>query len=197
MIVQTINPECYPGWTIIGKLENRSYTVKRTNDDRATLGVMKVYNLSMNGTKNYRKDLHFTEILGKAGVAPQLYYTKICNEKNAIMISEKFDTSLRALIDDHELTEDLKENLIPLITSKVKTMHDLNIAHGDLHPGNVLVNLNPLKVALIDFEYAFEIDTGEQNPEVQAWVSTGFDWEGTYEEFVDYDFTNWLNQMND
>lgn len=195
MIALTVNPKCWDGWTIIQKWSDgrNNYLVK--NEGR--FGVMKIFDLKHQSTRErYLKDLHHHQVLSDADVAPTLLFTNTCDNAG-IMITEKYEASLQDLIDKNQMTDDLKEDLTSLITQKVKTMHTMNIAHGDLHTGNIVVNLDPLKVALIDYEYAFSIDTGKTDPEVQDWMQRGFDWQGTYEDFVRYDFENWRNMMDD
>ena len=82
-----------------------------------------------------------------------------------------------------------------MITAKVEAMHELGIAHGDLHPNNIVLNLEPLRVAIIDYEYAFLIKEGRDDPEVRQWMENGFNWEGTYEEFVAWDLENWKGEL--
>lgn len=191
MISRGFEAKCLDSWSVIHKLTGSkdSYLVK--SDDQ--YGVMKIYDLKDESKwKRYMKDLHYHKILSNAGVAPPLLFEETC-ENEGIIITEKYWGSLEELIESNQLNVELYDDLIDLITEKVQKMHDLNIAHGDLHAGNVVVNLDPLEVALIDYEYAFDIDTGKEDPKVQEWMQKGFDWEGTYDDFVRYDFENWRN----
>lgn len=76
---------------------------------------------------------------------------------------------------------------------KIKMLHDNNIAHGDLHIRNIVFNINPLDVKLIDFEHSFNISN--ITSEVMNWMINGFDFKGTINEFIDYDYTNYKSYL--
>lgn len=195
MIILPLDKIYWGGWQIFAKIGNRHFLVNNSDHQQ---GVMKLYSSSdKRAVERYHRDLYYTEILSKEGIAPPLYFTNTCDGKGIVVISKRYDHSLQDLIEsDDGITSDLKQKLIPLIDDKVRGMHSLNIAHGDLHCGNILVNLDPLDVAIIDFEYSFDIDKGEDDPVVQEWMRVAFDWEAGYDAFVGYDFENWKMQLN-
>jgi len=53
------------------------------------------------------------------------------------------------------------------ILSAVAYLHAAGISHGDLHPGNVMVQDNLQKVTIIDFGFA-SIDPSEQKPDIRS-----------------------------
>ena len=48
-----------------------------------------------------------------------------------------------------------------------------------------------IKMYIIDYATAFKISTGQNDPETIHWMEEGFNWEGSYREFVDFDFIYW------
>lgn len=85
------------------------------------------------------------------------------------------------------------------VTKLIKKMHDLDLAHGDLHARNIGYRQrgDVIEVYIIDFGNVYTISTGESDPEVVAWMLHGFDWEQSYADFVDYDFINWQQMLSD
>lgn len=82
-----------------------------------------------------------------------------------------------------------------LIDQKIKIMHEHDIAHGDLHGENIIYTLDPFNVWIIDFDNAFLISKGQHSERVQKWMAESFEWEDSYQEFVDYDFSNYKDYL--
>ncbi len=77
-------------------------------------------------------------------------------------------------------------------------MHNLDIGHGDLHEWNILYkdNDNNIDIKIIDYDNSYYISTGKNNPILREYIEESFDWEDTYEEFVNYDYINWTVSLN-
>ena len=185
--------DCYPGYQIVKLLSedtNILYEVEPVSDSSHTTYIMKVYR-GKDALKRYSNEICYLTFLSSYDIAPRVIYHKRCNDDAAVAIIEKFSYSVKDLVEDEDVFADIKEDLIAQIDQKIGLMHQLDIGHGDLHPGNIVVNLNPLRAAIIDFEYAYKISAGEHDPRVKEWMKRGFDWTGTYSEFVEYDLQNW------
>jgi len=74
------------------------------------------------------------------------------------------------------------------IDQKISLMHSLDLAHGDLCIFNIGYIGN--EIYFMNVEYTFEISKG-MTKDVKDLMDTGFEWEGTFDEFVLYDFNNW------
>lgn len=69
-------------------------------------------------------------------------------------------------IDNHDISDDAKKNMALMLVESIKDLHDENLAHGDLHPENILVSSklesdgNDIEISIIDL-----LDYGtESNP---------------------------------
>ncbi len=194
-----IDSDCHQGYVITKRIDdatNKLFFVESI--DSHVPAVMKIYAGDADVMKRFEKDDEYLRLLSRYGIAPNVYYSARCNPGAGIIILEKFEQSLKQLVEDGTyaaLPDEMKRRIICMIAAKVEAMHDLGIAHGDLHANNIVLNLNPLRVAIIDYEYAFSIGEGRTNPEVQKWMEKGFGWEGTYDEFVAWDLENWRGEL--
>jgi hypothetical protein len=78
-------------------------------------------------------------------------------------------------------------------TTAVEILHKtIGYAHGDLHGGNIGFKIvdGELRVLIIDMDTAYPIVLGKYMVGVRQWMKDYFAWDGTYEEFVDYDYSN-------
>lgn len=69
---------------------------------------------------------------------------------NKVMVMEPLEMTLDE-VDPDEI--DLYDTDIP---NKIQDLHDLHLFHGDLHPGNIMINYG--KVYLIDFDQTVHFD---------------------------------------
>ena len=61
--------------------------------------------------------------------------------------------NLREYLHYHRNPTELNDIILAMIEG-VRELHDLGFVHRDLKPDNVLVNLAPIKVCVIDFNRA-------------------------------------------
>ena len=188
-----VDPTCFEGFQIVSELEgtNKLYVVESVETKKPA--IMKVYTGDL--TK-FARDVEYTRLLSAYDIAPHLLFASKCNKRAGVMILEKYQMSLRQLIEKGPIEPELKKKIECLITAKVKAMHELGIAHGDLHADNIVLDLHPLRIAIIDYEMAFPIAEGRHDPRVLNWMKDGFDWEEGYDAFVNYDLTNWKIELD-
>lgn len=79
------------------------------------------------------------------------------------------------------------------IHSVVDKLHSLGYGHGDLHLGNIgFIND---KLYILDCDSIYRIDEGPVEW-LALWMKEGFDWEGSFSEFVQNDhitcITDWV-----
>lgn len=65
-----------------------------------------------------------------------------------------YDCSLRVWLNANKLNEEKRNSCINDILSGLIELHDRDIAHGDIKPGNILVNLNPFRLVIADCGFA-------------------------------------------
>lgn len=97
--------------------------------------------------------------------------------------------------DDGEIPRDLfltKEQMINQITTLIDKLHDLGYFHGDMCIGNIGYKNNTMY--LIDPDTIHPI-TDQPDAWMNEWITKYFDWEGSFSEFIEYDYTNWLEML--
>jgi hypothetical protein len=87
----------------------------------------------------------------------------------------------------HEIREMNNQEIIDNITELISRLHVFGFAHGDLHMENI--GFEGTNFYLLDPDTMFNIKKHERW--VDDLMRVGFDWEGTYEEFVEYDYKGW------
>jgi len=134
------------------------------------------------------REIKIHHTLSKHGLAP-----KIIKIEGKDLYLEKFPYTLGALLAQKKLTSQEKKQLAEKIREKIKRMHSLDLAHGDLHEDNIVVKQEKGTYIpyLIDFEESFYISRGQTNPKVIKWMKEKFSWEGSYQEFVQNNYENW------
>lgn len=147
---------------------------------------------------NFMNSIKFIPKVGN--IAPQLLsyelHKKPTQNWKATITTEKFINSRN--LDYATLVKKNQTQFIKLVQTKVARLHQLDICHGDLHLGNIVLagNLeeNTLTdVFLIDWDTAFHISTGKTEPRVIRWRSA-YDFD-TYEQFVEHDFHNFVEEL--
>ena len=73
-----------------------------------------------------------------------------CDFDKLELTMELYDTSLRKWLEDNKNREADILKIFHNILCGLIELHDRNLAHGDIKPGNILVNKNPLKAVLGD-----------------------------------------------
>lgn len=66
--------------------------------------------------------------------------------------------------------------------------HIYGVAHGDLNPNNIVYDDNN-EPYIIDFEKTYKINN--QTWETELWIRQGYDWDESYNKFVNQDYWQW------
>ena len=80
------------------------------------------------------------------------------------------------------------------IRNSVTTMHDIGYGHGDLNPNNM--GFLGDKIYIIDHDTVYRIAEGPV-PWLLMWMERGFDWEDTFEAFIENDYSSWETEWLD
>ena len=158
-----------------------------------------------------RRDLFETELriarmAEEYDIGPKIYGYRLCDrnfnltihDKNAsyaIIIMEKLDITIKHVWKFFGPAK--RREITDKINRKIMHLHILDIAHGDLHANNIMYKEDVDDVYIIDYGSAFTISSGRQNQRVIDWMEGGFNWEGTYVDFVNHDYINWQEEVSD
>jgi hypothetical protein len=133
------------------------------------------------------------------------HWTRIKN--TAIVLSDKsIGPNVKSIDDDSYIIEyekitpfnahnkDIKPNMSNKeirceIRSLVDKLHSLGYGHGDLHLGNI--GFANDKIYILDPDSIYRIEEGPVEW-LASWMKEGFDWEGSFSDFVQNDYTTWL-----
>jgi len=148
--------------------------------------------------QNFRNATYYYPRMSAEKISPEFYNYSLKKEKdddylgkivteNLISFkSKKFETIVKNDVDKFK----------QLVKHKIQKMHDLDVGHGDLHLGNILIRELPYEVFIIDWDTAYQISTGQNNEKVVDWWQENYGFE-TYQEFVNYDLTGWEVDLED
>lgn len=93
-------------------------------------------------------EANMIKIANSLGLTPKII--SITNNNNLTnIVMEYWDIPYSAYI-----LKEKNEKVINLVKSKLLLLHSNHIYHGDLNFSNIMINLNPLDVSFIDFEYS-------------------------------------------
>lgn len=96
--------------------------------------------------------------------------------------------------DGHVIDENIiTSNFIRSIDNKIKLMHELGFAHGDLSIHNIVYD-HLHEPYIINFHTAYKINN--HTWETELWMRQGYDWQGSYQEFVNFDYINYKTGLN-
>jgi predicted Ser/Thr protein kinase len=190
---------CFPGYTLSSLGDDRERRILRVERDGVE-SIIKFYSLDQPYAQtSFTNERNTFARLKGLGITPELYASGVCQGKIGYLHMEKFGDSLADFSQAEEfptelqpLTKEEKDMVKDQVTDQVNRMHDANIGHGDLNGGNVLIKRvnGGIQTAITDFEYAYDIDTGRNDPSVLEWMEImGFG--GRVDEFVDSDLTQW------
>jgi len=142
-------------------------------------------------TKKIKNNLDIYVLMSNYNISPKIL--KINGNK---ITMEKYDGTLDFL---YNFYSDFPVELELKITKLILTMHSMDIAHGDLHPRNIVYKIidGETIFRIIDFDDSFHISTGENDEIVTKFRQNAFveDISGDYGEFVKYDYENWKNSF--
>ena len=122
------------------------YTFKHfIEDERTQLEFINEYQISlMSKERGFKNLIHQVScFIGKDHIALKF---------------EKYSMTFRQYLEDFRNPSELND-IISQIMDGVKDLHMLGYVHRDLKPDNVLINLKPLRVVVIDFNRAMITST--------------------------------------
>lgn len=146
------------------------------------------------GEKSVRKS--YTEISNEAwdrikAVALDFSHHKIGPK---VLNVDDLERSIEYQIIDMIMPNMSRDKLIEAINEKIDLMHNLDYAHGDLHLDNV--GFVGEEIFFIDHDSVYRISEGPVDW-VRDWMKSGFDWKGTFEEFVAHDYVSWTYELEE
>ncbi len=143
-------------------------------------------------TKIIEANLDIYVLMSNYNISP-----KIIEIDDDEITMEKYDGDLKFL---YKFYKQFPQELEHKITKLIDSMHGLDIAHGDLHPGNIVYKIvdDEIIFRIIDFDYSFHISSGKKDKNVTKYRKENFDPEVSenYEDFVKYDYTNWKDYFS-
>lgn len=159
------------------------------------IGFKTSFNVNKNKfTKNYRdlepaqkeRIIEAATFLSETRIGPKVLKIQEIGKDGLKIEMEKIEPILAGYIPDVEDVEKFKKQVTFLVTQ----MHNGDWAHGDLHIENLGIDKKGEPV-IFDYDTMFHISTGKDEKWVRDWMKNAFDWEDTYDDFVEYDYTNW------
>ena len=184
-------PSCFHDYEVVQRKGSRLLMI-RHNDKTS---VIKLFPLNVSGVRqNFAQEKSAFRRLEGLGITPQLINYGICDNIGYIQM-ESYQYTLGKML--HKLTPNQKRTIVDSVTSQIDRMHNSNIGHGDLHIDNIVLNIDNDKIetAIIDFEHSYDIDTGENDSRAIQWRNDGFDWNQSYDDFIQHDYENWRSEM--
>ena len=97
-----------------------------------------------------RNELVISKLMSDNGIGPTIYDMSI-NDTEAIMIMDRYDGTLNDLLWSYQLDKTIPlDEILNDLANLINKMHSLNIAHIDLHMGNILY-IRSGKIIISDF----------------------------------------------
>ena len=187
---------CLDGYEILKEINENVWIITNGSTD------LIVKKITIDDINEFNGELNFAILAGQNDIGPRIYEYRLCNSNfelaqstdivdSGLIIMEKLDGNLMELWPFIGL--DLRQQVTNYLDSLIQQMHNLDIAHGDLHARNIgYKEINDtLSFYIIDYEKSFNISTGKHDPEVINWMKQYFDWNDTYESFVNFENQNW------
>ena len=126
-------------------------------------------------------------LLSNYDLGPQI--KKIVENENEKCHSIEYQIIIPFDAENKYLRPDLTiQQIHEKISNLVNQLHSLGYAHGDLHIYNI--GFLGKKLYLLDPDSIFKIDEG-QVEWISLWMKNGFEWTGSFEDFVEHDYHNW------
>lgn len=187
---------CLDGYEILKEINENVWIITNGSTD------LIVKKITIDDINEFNGELNFAILAGQNDIGPRIYEYRLCNSNfelaqstdivdSGLIIMEKLDGNLMELWPFIGL--DLRQQVTNYLDSLIQQMHNLDIAHGDLHARNIgYKEINDtLSFYIIDYEKSFNISTGKYDPKVINWMKQYFDWNDTYESFVNFENQNW------
>ena len=153
----------FPGFNTIACIyDSRSTKIYRCRQQSDNLQVIiKMLNQDFPSNESLDKFRHEYEIARKLnfdGII-KMYELQQVN-KSCFIVMEDFDAvSLQQLISKKQLSLEYALHIAISICSILGKMHEKNIVHKDVNPGNILINSESNMIKLIDFGLASELSS--------------------------------------
>ena len=207
-----------PKYNILGKiLEHNDKLLIIENINTKQKYILKIFKLYGSG---YENEYKFLKILGDNNISPKLIENKIF-DKYKLIIMDKLDGTLYDILDDindknvNIFSKTHIIDLIKQINENIYKMHQLGIAHLDLHENNIGYKYNiendNYTWYIFDFDKSEYIDDYEGIEEVYInyYGDNGFYGEEYWNDddndnddekfdinkFINYDYYNWYNEI--
>lgn len=161
-----INESCLKGIEIKDFLGNGTtasvYKIIDKNLDKTIDYVVKLINLdaskddyNSNNYKeiikekyiNFNKEAEISLLFSSFNIGPKIYKYWICNDINiGVIITEKWDTTLREFTDGYEYKKRVSilcnKLLVDKLNNQINEIHKLGYIHYDIKPENILIKLD-------------------------------------------------------
>lgn len=118
-----------------------------------------------------KNELIISKLMSDNGIGPTIYDMSI-NDTQAVMIMERYDSNLEDLFWMYQIDQTIPmDKILNDLADLIRKMHSSNIAHIDLHMGNILIKSgnSPIKVAIADFGQS--LLTASQKLKDEDWAS--------------------------
>jgi len=149
----------------------------------------KTYTKKYSNRSTFTNSLKISKIMASNGISPQV----LSHSYDNLEIVYEFIESVA--LNGNDTTNIIASIFINNVHELVDKMHALGYCHGDLHLGNIINGKD--RVYLIDFDQSFNIEKGRTQTKVLNYMKDYYDWTGTYEQFVQYDYDNFLDEVYD
>lgn len=130
--------------------------------------------------------------LAEAGIGPKVISTsdegedERCIEYERVTPFDANNSRIRPNLTNGEIIE--------RINRAIAKMHKLGYGHGDLHIGNI--GFSGSNIYLLDYDTVYRIQEGPVEW-LSRWMEEGFDWDDSFEAFVDNDYDTWRGDWLD
>lgn len=96
--------------------------------------------------------------------------------------------------DGHIINKNvITSKFIHNLDNKIRLMHELGYAHGDLSIHNIVYD-DLYEPYIINFDNAYKINNHTWKTEL--WMRQGYEWHESYKNFVNFDYIHWKTGLN-
>lgn len=153
------------GWNSFNKINKKGYVIGVRTGDPTVLErrVSSRSDSRADLDENAQEELQLMKQASMAGVAPLLYGARITLDRNGFastrILSKAYDQNGKAFLKAHADGENL-----PWVGRELVRLFylcaDMGLCHTDVKLDNIVVNLHPLEVKLIDFDNRYTLQVG-------------------------------------